>query len=122
MLRLCDLLQQLLDDDAVVVADVRGCDLEMVDGGDDVEFELAGGRGLEDAGVDFDLLGARTVEGAERGEDAGLFAGAAGAVEEEVGEVGGGCLGIISFSVVRWASEVVGGPMKRVCLRGLGGM
>lgn len=28
----------------------------MIDGGDNVEFKLAVGGGLEDAGVDFDLL------------------------------------------------------------------
>jgi hypothetical protein len=50
---------------------------------------------LEDAGVDFDLFDAGAVEGAEGAEDAGLFAGAGGAVEEEVGEVGGCGLGVL---------------------------
>lgn len=61
----------------------------MVDGGDDVEFKFAVGGRLEDARVDFDLLDAGAVEGAEGGDHAGFFAGAGGAVDEEVGEVGG---------------------------------
>ena len=47
----------------------------MIDGSDDVEFEFAVGGCLEDTGVDFDLLDARAVEGAEGGDNAGLFAG-----------------------------------------------
>jgi hypothetical protein len=60
----------------------------MVDAGDDVEFQFAGGGCLKDASVDFDLFDTAAVEGTEGGEDACLFAGAAGAVEEEMGEVG----------------------------------
>ena len=62
LLRLRDLLEQLLHDDAVVVAHVRRCDLEMVHGRHDVEFELAVRRGLEDARVDLDLLRAGAEE------------------------------------------------------------
>ena len=89
LLRLRDLLEQILHDDAIAGADVARRDLEVVDGGDDVEFELAVRRRLEDAGVDFDLLDAGAVEGAEGGDDAGLLAGAGRAVHEEVREVGG---------------------------------
>lgn len=66
----------------------------MVDAGDDVELEFAGARGgLEGASIDLDLLDTGAVEGTQRGEDAGFLAGAAGAVDEEMGEVGGGGLG-----------------------------
>ena len=93
-----------------MVADVGGRDFQVVDGADDVEFELASaGGGLEDAGVDLDAFGARAVEGAERGEDAGLFAGAGGAVEEEVGEVGGGGLYEVDGMSVRVGGGIWGG-------------
>jgi hypothetical protein len=87
LLRLRDFLEQVLYDDAVVVAHIGRCDLEVVDGGDNVELELAVRRGLEDARVDFDLFDAWAVELFERGDDAGLLAGTRGAVDEEVGEV-----------------------------------
>ncbi len=89
LLRLRDFFQQVLDDNTVEVADVAGGDFEMVDGGDDVEFEFAVGGRLKDAGVDFDFFDTGAVEGAEGGDDAGFFAGAGGAVDEEVREVGG---------------------------------
>lgn len=41
LLGLGDLFEEVLDDDAVVVADVGGCDFEVVVGGDEGEFELA---------------------------------------------------------------------------------
>lgn len=41
MLRLRYFFQKVLHDYSVVVPDVRGCDFEVVDGGDDVEFEFA---------------------------------------------------------------------------------
>ena len=85
-----------------MVADIAGCDFEVVDGADDIELELAGaGGGLEDAGVDLDAFGTGAVEGAERGEDPSLFAGAGGAVEEEMGEVGGGGLCEVEGMLVR---------------------
>jgi hypothetical protein len=68
----------------------------VVDGGDNVEFELAVRRGLEDARVDFDLFDARAVELFERGDDAGLLAGAGGSVDEEVGEVAALGLDVVS--------------------------
>lgn len=76
LLRLGDLLEQVLDDDAVEVSDVRGRDFEVVDRGDNVEFELAVGGRLEDACVDFDLFYAGAVEFFQCGYDAGFLAGA----------------------------------------------
>lgn len=64
----------------------------MVDGCDDVELKLAVAAGLEDTGVDLDLLNARTVELAEGCNDASLLAGAGGAVDEKMGEVAALCL------------------------------
>lgn len=81
LLRLGDFLQQRLDHDAVVVADVARGDLEVIDGGDDVEFNFAVGGGLEDSGVDFDFLDAGPVEFFEGGDDAGFFPGAGGTVD-----------------------------------------
>ena len=88
LLGLGDFFEEFLHDDSVVAADVGRGDFEVVDGGDDVEFELAVAGGLEDSGVDLDLFDAGAVEGAQGGEDAGLFACAGRAEEEEVGEVG----------------------------------
>lgn len=48
----------------------------MVDGGDDVEFELAVRAGLEDARVDLYFLDAGAVEFAKGGDDACFLAGA----------------------------------------------
>lgn len=64
----------------------------MVHGGDDVEFEFAVRGGEKDARVDFDLFDAGTIEGFEGRDDAGFFAGAGGAVNEEVGEIARLCL------------------------------
>ena len=76
LLRLRDFLQQVLDDYTVEVAHVGRGDFEVVDGGYDVEFQLAVRGRLEDPGVDFDLFDAGAVQGAEGGDDAGFFAGA----------------------------------------------
>lgn len=92
LLCLRDFLEQVLDDDAVVVSDVRGRDFEVVDGGDNVEFELAVRRGLEDARVDFDLFDAGAVELFEGGDDACFLACSRGAVDEQVGKVTALCL------------------------------
>lgn len=81
LLRLRDFLQQILHDHAVEVADVRRGDLQVIDGCDDVEFEFAVRGRLEDSRVDFDLLDAGAVEGAEGGDDTGFLAGARGAVD-----------------------------------------
>ena len=100
LLGLGDFFEEFLHDDSVVVADVGRGDFEVVDGGDDVEFELAVAGGLEDSGVDLDLFDAGAVEGAQGGEDAGLFACAGWTEEEEMGEVGRGGLEVGSWSVL----------------------
>lgn len=56
LLRLRHLLEQVLNYDSIVVADVGGRDLEVVDRGYDVELELAVAAGLKDTRVDLDLL------------------------------------------------------------------
>lgn len=45
-----------MDDDTVMVADVRGCELDVIDGGDDIKFDFTIGGGGKDARVDFDLV------------------------------------------------------------------
>ena len=101
LLRLRDLLEQILHDDPIKVADVAGGDFEMVDGGDDVELEFAIRGRLEDAGVDLDLFHAGAVERAQGGDYAGLFASTRGAVDEEVREVGGLSLYVARLGLVR---------------------
>jgi len=64
----------------------------VVDGGDNVEFELAIAAGLEDTGIDLDLFDTRTVELAEGGDDACFLAGARGAIDEEMRKVAALCL------------------------------
>lgn len=59
----------------------------MVDRGDDVEFELAIGGGLEDACVDLDLFDGGAKELFEGGDDAGFLAGARGAVDKKVRKI-----------------------------------
>ena len=94
LLCLRNLLQKILDDNAVVVPNIRGCDFEVVNRSDDVEFEFAVGGGEEDAGVDFYLLDAGAVEGFQRADDACLLSGAGWAIDEEMGKVAGLCLGM----------------------------
>lgn len=64
----------------------------MVYGRDDVEFELSVCSGLENAGVDFDLLDTRAIELLERCNNASLLACARGSVYEEMGKVTALCL------------------------------
>lgn len=87
LLCLCHLLEQLLHHHAIVVAHIGRRDLEVIDRSDDVELELAVGRGLEDAGVDFDLVGAGAVEFAKKGDDTRFLACSRGSIDEEVREV-----------------------------------
>jgi len=70
-----------LDDNAVVIANVRWRDLEMVYGGDDVEFQFAARRCLKDARIDLNLLGTGTVECTQSGKDAGFLASTTGPIE-----------------------------------------
>jgi hypothetical protein len=87
LLRLGHFLEEVLHHDAVIVADIGGCDFEVVDGGDDVKLELAVGRGLEDTGVDLDLLDAGAVEFLQSGYYPRLLPGAGGSVDEDVRKV-----------------------------------
>lgn len=92
LLRLRHLLEEVLDDDAVVVAHVGGRDLLVVHRGDNVELELAVAARLEDARVNLDLLHAGPVELLQGGHDSRLFSGARGSVYEEMGKVAALCL------------------------------
>ena len=87
LLGLRDFFQEFLDHDSVIVADVGRGDLEVIDGGDDVEFEFTVTRRLKDPSINFDLFYPWSVEGSEGCEDTGLLASAGGAVEEEMWEV-----------------------------------
>jgi hypothetical protein len=64
----------------------------VVYGSDDVEFEFAVRRGLEDARVDFDLLDTRTVELFQRGDYARFLPRAGRAIDEKMWEVTTLCL------------------------------
>ena len=61
----------------------------MVNGGDNVEFQFPIGRGREHTSVNFDFFSTTAIQSAKSGEDTGLFACAAGAIEEEMGKIGG---------------------------------
>jgi len=87
LLGLGDLLQEVLDHDPVVVADIGRRDLEVVNGRDNVELELAVVAGLEDARVDLYFFNTGPEELFERSDDTGFLAGARGPVNENVGEV-----------------------------------
>ena len=76
LLRLSHLLQQVLDDDSVVVANVGRGDFEVVDGGDNVELEFAVAARLKHTRIDLDLLDARAVQLLERSDNPRLLAGA----------------------------------------------
>lgn len=62
LLRLRDLLEEVLYHDSVIGSYVGGGYFEVVDGSDDVEFELAVRCGLENSRVDLDLFDAGSVE------------------------------------------------------------
>nr|POE46839.1 sulfite efflux pump ssu1 [Quercus suber] len=64
LLSLRDLFQQVLDHNAVVIADIRGRDLQVVVGRHDVEFEFAIRGRLKNPAVDLDLLNSRAIQGA----------------------------------------------------------
>lgn len=59
----------------------------MVDGGDDVELELAVGRGLKYTSIDFDFLDTWAKELLQRSNNTGFLASAGGAIDEKVREV-----------------------------------
>lgn len=96
LLSLGHLLQEILYHDSVVVTNIGRRDLEVVDRGDDVEFEFAVACGLENACVDLDLLDSRTIELFQCGYDPCLLASSRGAVDEKVREIS--TLGLCSVS------------------------
>lgn len=61
LLGLGDLFEQVLDDNSIIVPDIRRCYLKMVNGGYDVEFQLAIASRLENSSIDLDLLNAGAV-------------------------------------------------------------
>lgn len=87
LLRLGDLLQQVLHHHSVVIAYVGRRDLHVVDRGDDIELEFPVGGGLEDPRVDLDLLDTRAVKLLERGNNASLLTRTRWSVDQQVREV-----------------------------------
>ena len=87
LLCLRHLFQQILNNDAIEIANIRGCDLKVVDGCDNIEFELSIRRCLEDPGINLDLFYARTVELSESRYDTSLLTGARGSVYEQMRKV-----------------------------------
>lgn len=92
LLCLGHLLQQVLNDDSVVVSDIRGCNLEVVNGRDDVELELPVAGGLEDAGIDFDLLNSWPIQFLQCRNDSSLLPCARWPVDEKMWEIPALCL------------------------------
>jgi hypothetical protein len=92
LLCLRDFLEQILHNYSVVVSDIGGRDLEVVYRSDDVEFEFAVCRGLEDARVDLDLLDTGAIQLLECCDDARLLACAGRTVYKEMWKVTALCL------------------------------
>lgn len=80
------LLDDLLDDVAVVDAGVSRADLDVVVGADHVDLDGPLGRGGEGALVEAEALRSRPVDLPEEGHDPRLLPGPGRAVEQEVGE------------------------------------
>jgi len=80
------LLDDLLDDEAIVDAGVSGADLDVIVGADHVDLDGPLGRGGEAPLVEAEALGSRAVDLAEEGHDPRLLPGAGGPVKHEVGE------------------------------------
>ena len=87
LLRLRNLLEDVLDDDAVIVADVRGGDLEMVERGNNVELQLPVAACLEDTGIDLDFFYSGAEELLQRRNDSSLLAGAGWSVDKDMREI-----------------------------------
>jgi hypothetical protein len=87
LLCLSNLLEKVLDNNTVVVANITRCYLEMVVGRDDVELELAVARCLEDSTVDLDLLYTWAVKCAKGCCDSCLFARSGGSIDQKMWEV-----------------------------------
>lgn len=62
-----------MNNNSVIVTDIRWCDFEVVDGGDNIEFELSVAARLENSGIDLDLLYTGSVKLLQRGDDSGLL-------------------------------------------------
>ena len=82
LLGLSDLLQEILDDYSIEIADIAWGNFEVVDRSDNVEFQFSIGCGLKYPRVDLDLLYTRAVQGTECCYYARLLAGTTGAVDE----------------------------------------
>lgn len=76
LLCLSDFLEQVLDDDTVIVADIGWCDFKVVYRGHDIEFEFAVAAGLKNPRIDLDLFYTGAVELFQCSDDASLLAGA----------------------------------------------
>ena len=74
-------------DDSVQVADIRRCDFEVVDRGDNVELYFAICGRLEYASIDLNAASSRAVEGMQKGAYACLFAGAGRPIQQEMRKV-----------------------------------
>lgn len=92
LLRLSDLLQELLHHHTIKIPDIGRRNLEVVDRGDDIELQFAIGGGLKDARVDLDLLNPRTVELFECCDYPSLLASSRRTVDQEVREISTLCL------------------------------
>lgn len=93
----------------------------MINGTDNVEFELAAaGTGLEGSGINFDLLNSGPIKCSQGGEDAGFLASTARTVDEEMRKVGGGRLMDVSGRIVVVSANFL--RVMRDVLRGRGGM
>jgi hypothetical protein len=73
LLRLRNLLRQILYDDSVIGPNIRGRDLQVINRCYDVELEFPVGGGLEDSRIDLDLFDAGTIELFESSDNAGLL-------------------------------------------------
>ena len=92
LLCLCNFFQQVLNNDSIIVPNVRRCNLKMVYRGDDVEFELAVASCLENARVDFDLFDSRSIQFLECRYNSSLFACTRGAINQKMREISTLCL------------------------------
>jgi hypothetical protein len=73
----------------------------VINGGYDVELELAIRRSLEDARIDLDLFDAGPIELFESRDDAGLLACTGGAIDKEMWEVAALCLQLLCEMCMR---------------------
>ena len=98
LLRLRNLLQEVLHHHSIIVSHIRWRDLKVVDRSDDIEFEFAVGRGLEDSGVDLDLLHSWPIQLLQRRHDPSLFPSPRGTIHEQMWKVSALRLGGLQVS------------------------